>query len=131
MDVSLAEIANVNSNASLLPLGQFVDATIASSYTCSLHKMQTCVVYHTLTCIDIDTVGYETSSGESSPCDRSQYTPVYNNMLVKALDDIKDNISTKSFQVIDARSMGRFTGQAPEPRPGVYIITCSLSVDLK
>jgi len=33
--------------------------------------------------------------------------------------DMADNIKHKAFQVLDARGSGRFTGTAPEPRPGL------------
>ncbi|OCT73734.1 thiosulfate sulfurtransferase-like [Xenopus laevis] len=36
--------------------------------------------------------------------------------LLKRFEDIQDNISSKRFQVVDARSAGRFRG--PEPKPG-------------
>ena len=36
--------------------------------------------------------------------------------LVKTYDDVLENVSSPSFQVIDARSAGRFNGTAPEPR---------------
>ena len=37
--------------------------------------------------------------------------------LVKSMDQVKENIEKSEFQVIDARSRGRFDGTAPEPRP--------------
>jgi len=39
------------------------------------------------------------------------------NNLVKNMNQILDNISTKKFQVVDARSADRFFGRVPEPRP--------------
>lgn len=35
---------------------------------------------------------------------------------VKSFEDVLDNIKTKSFLLVDARSQGRFEGVAPEPR---------------
>ncbi|MEM6812964.1 MAG: rhodanese-like domain-containing protein [Bacteroidota bacterium] len=37
--------------------------------------------------------------------------------LVKSITEVKRNLETKTFQVIDARSKGRFDGSLPEPRP--------------
>jgi len=39
--------------------------------------------------------------------------------MVRHRDEMRDNIRAKAFQVVDARSAGRFTGEAPEPRPGL------------
>ena len=41
-----------------------------------------------------------------------------NNDFVKSYDDMLENLTKKSFAVVDARSAGRFEGTAPEPRPG-------------
>lgn len=40
-----------------------------------------------------------------------------NTDLVKSMEEIRKNIQTKAFQLIDARSSGRFDGTSPEPRP--------------
>lgn len=42
--------------------------------------------------------------------------------LVKSFEDIEDNLTSKAFQLCDARPRGRFLGTAPEPRAG----TCTL-----
>ncbi|XP_040290000.1 thiosulfate sulfurtransferase-like [Bufo bufo] len=39
-----------------------------------------------------------------------------NQSLLKSFEDIQENISSKRFQLVDARSEGRFRG--PEPKPG-------------
>lgn len=39
--------------------------------------------------------------------------------LVRVKDDVKANIGSKSAQVLDARSAGRFRGTDPEPRAGL------------
>lgn len=39
--------------------------------------------------------------------------------LIWTLDEVKQNIETKSHQHIDARSKARFDGAAPEPRKGI------------
>lgn len=63
--------------------------------------------------------GYEINSGESTTVTKSQYSPVYQSALVRTRSDIETNINQKSFELVDARSMGRFTGKAPEPRPDI------------
>jgi len=39
---------------------------------------------------------------------------------VKTYEDVLENITTKRFQVVDARSAGRFRGTEPEPRDGEH-----------
>ncbi|CAJ0949061.1 unnamed protein product [Ranitomeya imitator] len=39
-----------------------------------------------------------------------------NRTLLKSFEDIEENITSKRFQVVDARSKGRYQG--PEPKPG-------------
>jgi len=45
------------------------------------------------------------------------FTARMNNMLVKNIDQMTANLNTHKFQVIDARSPGRFDGIDHEPRP--------------
>ncbi len=45
------------------------------------------------------------------------FTASMNNMLVKNLSQMMENIEAKKFQVVDARSPGRFDGIDHEPRP--------------
>lgn len=47
------------------------------------------------------------------------FTPRLNTTLVRELDDVRSNITTKRAQVIDVRSAGRFSGTEPEPRAGM------------
>jgi thiosulfate/3-mercaptopyruvate sulfurtransferase len=47
------------------------------------------------------------------------FTARVNQFLIRTLDQIKNNLAEKREQVVDARSEARFTGEAPEPRPGV------------
>jgi thiosulfate/3-mercaptopyruvate sulfurtransferase len=47
------------------------------------------------------------------------FTPKLNRNLVASIDDVQKVLLDKTAQVIDARSAGRFRGEAPEPRPGV------------
>ena len=57
----------------------------------------------------------------SSPVTPSPTTFVCNRQprLVKSLNDIKEIVKGEKGQIIDARSLGRFNGTEPEPRPGM------------
>ena len=44
----------------------------------------------------------------------------FNPALVKYFEDVERNLSSKEFQLIDARPVGRFDGSSPEPRPGKF-----------
>ena len=63
--------------------------------------------------------GYKTESGEPAPvAEETQYKPVFNASLVVSLEQVKANITDKSWALLDARSDARFHGKANEPRPG-------------
>jgi thiosulfate/3-mercaptopyruvate sulfurtransferase len=47
----------------------------------------------------------------------ARFTPKPRPELVRSLDQIMANLSSRQEQVLDARSAGRFAGTAPEPRP--------------
>jgi thiosulfate/3-mercaptopyruvate sulfurtransferase len=47
------------------------------------------------------------------------FTPLMNASLVCDMDDMRQLLTTKSAQIVDARPAGRFTGTEPEPRPGL------------
>ncbi len=47
------------------------------------------------------------------------FTARMNTLMVRDRDQLMSNLRTKREQVLDARSKGRFEGQAPEPRPGL------------
>lgn len=57
----------------------------------------------------------------SSPVTPSPTTFVCNRQprLVKSLNDIKEIVKGEKGQIIDARSLGRFNGTEPEPRPSM------------
>lgn len=55
-------------------------------------------------------------SAEYSPPERREFKAIINQSWVKTYEDIVGNIGTKKFQVVDARSAGRFRGTEPEPR---------------
>ncbi len=52
------------------------------------------------------------------PRDR-HFTPRPNHALLRSTADMQANLVSRREQVVDARSPGRFSGQEPEPRPGV------------
>ena len=49
---------------------------------------------------------------------KASYHPQY----VKSFEDIINNQNTKEFQIMDARSAGRFYGKEPEPREGILLM---------
>jgi thiosulfate/3-mercaptopyruvate sulfurtransferase len=46
------------------------------------------------------------------------FTARLNTLLVRDRDQVRANIATRREQLLDARSAGRFAGEAPEPWPG-------------
>ncbi|SDR55414.1 thiosulfate/3-mercaptopyruvate sulfurtransferase [Paraburkholderia fungorum] len=48
-----------------------------------------------------------------------EYRARINPQRVRKIDDMLDNLVTRSEQVLDARSLDRFSGKVPEPRAGV------------
>ena len=44
----------------------------------------------------------------------------YHPELVKSFEDMEGIVADKSFQIVDVRAAGRFSGQAPEPRLGGF-----------
>ncbi|XP_067929101.1 3-mercaptopyruvate sulfurtransferase-like [Watersipora subatra] len=64
--------------------------------------------------------GKSIETGDSPECLKSEYlSENLNAVHVKTLEEVKKNISTKEFQLLDARSPGRFHGTSPEPRPEI------------
>ncbi|MDZ4866235.1 MAG: 3-mercaptopyruvate sulfurtransferase [Alphaproteobacteria bacterium] len=47
------------------------------------------------------------------------FTPRPNHLILRDADQVKENLTSKREQIVDARSPGRFSGSEPEPRPGV------------
>ncbi|XP_051817708.1 3-mercaptopyruvate sulfurtransferase isoform X1 [Antechinus flavipes] len=62
--------------------------------------------------------GYPLSSGKARPI-QAEFHATLNPLFVKTYEDMKDNIESRQFQVIDARVEGRFKGVEPEPREGI------------
>ncbi|HRD28528.1 MAG TPA: 3-mercaptopyruvate sulfurtransferase [Caulobacter sp.] len=54
-----------------------------------------------------------------SPPRERHFTPRYSADLVRDLNQVKKALETGREQLVDARPAGRFTGAAPEPRPGL------------
>ncbi|XP_056654869.1 3-mercaptopyruvate sulfurtransferase isoform X2 [Monodelphis domestica] len=62
--------------------------------------------------------GHPLGSGRARPV-RAEFQATLNPMFVKTYEDIKENIDSRQFQVVDARAAGRFKGIEPEPREGI------------
>lgn len=62
--------------------------------------------------------GRPVSNMSRAPTER-HFTARQNNLLVRDLDQIRANITSRREQVIDVRAAGRFNGTAPEPREGL------------
>ena len=52
-----------------------------------------------------------------APNRTASYAASFRPEMVRNLDDVLDNLNSKSEQILDARSAGRFAGAEPEPRP--------------
>jgi len=63
--------------------------------------------------------GYSTECMHAISYPKGDFTASFNPDAVKSLDFITSNLHTKECLVVDARSSGRFTGTAPEPRAGL------------
>ena len=60
----------------------------------------------------------ETSRLPTNPS-KKIYRAKYNKHLVMNIEEIIKNIKTKKYQIVDARSEGRYSGKEPEPRIGL------------
>lgn len=58
-------------------------------------------------------------SAEKRDPQPATFEPVFKARAIVRLDDVKRIIEDGSAQIADARSHGRFTGEEPEPRPGM------------
>jgi thiosulfate/3-mercaptopyruvate sulfurtransferase len=58
-------------------------------------------------------------NGPARPRGAKTFTAKFNRKLVASIDDVQKVLLDKTAQVVDARSAGRFRGEAPEPRAGV------------
>ncbi|MFK7936333.1 MAG: sulfurtransferase [Saprospiraceae bacterium] len=60
--------------------------------------------------------GYPTTPQTDETYPTGNFKATFQPKLVKSYQDIVENIETEQFNVLDARSAGRFNGTAPEPR---------------
>ncbi len=63
--------------------------------------------------------GLPTSETHATDYAHGNFTTSFNSIAAVAMDEVKANITSKQFTLIDARSKGRFDGTAPEPREGL------------
>ena len=63
-------------------------------------------------------LGLPTRSGPE-PATRRQFHAVRRPALVRGLDEMREALGHPGSQIVDARSAERFSGQEPEPRPGL------------
>jgi len=62
--------------------------------------------------------GHPVETATAQPANHAE-APAFRPDLVRGLDDIRDLVESRAAQIVDARSAGRFTGEAPEPRAGL------------
>ncbi|XP_013913251.1 PREDICTED: 3-mercaptopyruvate sulfurtransferase [Thamnophis sirtalis] len=62
--------------------------------------------------------GYPVTSGKSHPAP-AEFHASLDKSMVKTYEQVKENIDSRQFQVVDARSAGRYAGTEPEPREGI------------
>jgi len=62
---------------------------------------------------------FETDSEYSTLNNHGTFKAILHSTKLYSYKDIIRNINTKKFQLIDARSEGRFSGKSPEPREGL------------
>ena len=63
--------------------------------------------------------GGATENGAVSPPSKSTFTAKINPNYVLKADDVLTIVNSGAAQIVDARSMARFMGEAPEPRAGL------------
>lgn len=64
-------------------------------------------------------LGLPLSSGKSRPAPAADFRAALDPAFVKTYEDLKENLESRRFQVVDARAAGRFRGTEPEPRDGI------------
>ena len=62
--------------------------------------------------------GHQIKKGENQR-EQSNFSARFNPEMVSNASEILQQLENSNFQVIDARPQGRFTGEEPEPRPGL------------
>jgi thiosulfate/3-mercaptopyruvate sulfurtransferase len=58
-------------------------------------------------------------AGDDDPASDALFRENYRPELIRRKQDILDNLTGRKFTVVDARDARRYSGDAPEPRPGV------------
>lgn len=54
---------------------------------------------------------------QNHECKQGNFEAKFDSNAFKSFEEVEQNIKTKTYQLIDARSPGRFAGTSPEPRP--------------
>lgn len=72
----------------------------------------------------------EVESGKGKKYSKTTFKVNENHSLLKTYEDIKKNISNHSFQILDARSKGRFEGIDAEPRKNLQSGSIANSINL-
>ena len=72
----------------------------------------------------------EIEPGKSKKYSKTTFKVNENHSLLKTYEDIKKNISNNSFQILDARSKGRFEGIDAEPRKNLRSGSITNSINL-
>ena len=72
----------------------------------------------------------EIESGKGKKYSKTTFKVNENHSLLKTYEDIKKNISNNSFQILDARSKGRFEGIDAEPRKNLRSGSITNSINL-
>ena len=59
----------------------------------------------------------ENGTGKTFP--KSNFKCITKHEMLALIDHVKENINNKKFELVDARSKGRFNGTENEPRPDI------------
>jgi len=63
--------------------------------------------------------GRPIETGPGQPREKRTFAPSFDAQAVAGLSDVQEALRSDTSQVVDARPANRFTGEAPEPRPGL------------
>lgn len=63
--------------------------------------------------------GRALETGAATPREAGTFVAAFRPELVRSRDDVRSAIGDAGVQIVDARAAGRFTGDEPEPRPGM------------